>query len=139
MEYSISREKFLELKEHQKSLVNLRKEVKTNLADYSRACNKWWAKVPANKWGTVYEDWWKERPHFFNANPTREYARAFNILYSLLKGKTYEQIEKKAKDVDKPSYITNHLNCFFTRIIVDFKLDKEAMKPILALVPFAWK
>lgn len=139
MDYVISREEFLKLKEYQKSLVGLRREVKKSWADYSRERQSWWNKIPEARWGRAYDEWQNAEPSWnkIKTDPTKEYTRAFNILYGLLKGKPYEQIERKTDKENK--CVFTRLNVEFLKVIKDFNLNKEALKPILDLVPFAWK
>ena len=137
MDYVVSKEKFLELKEYQKSLVGLRREAKKAVADYSRKLQSWRNSKPENaSWqGTVYNDWLGLSPRFPSVLEKNK-ARAFNILYGLLKGKKYEQIENPKK-VDGSTI--SDINVAFNHIIKDFDLDREKIKQVLISVPFIWK
>ena len=63
---------------------------------------------------------WKEiRPNAKGYRFTTSYARAFNIVYSMVRGKTYKQVEKKVRDNNEPSYSE------IKKIIKEYNLDES--------------
>lgn len=70
---------------------------------------------------------WKEiRPNAKGYRFTTSYARAFNIVYSMIRGKTYKQVEQKVRESNEPSYSE------IKKIIKEYNLDEsyfnEALK-----------
>jgi hypothetical protein len=137
MEHIISKEAFLKIKDYQKGLTPIRRTDKNNFKDYQRKRELWVKEKPKMTWTKEYTDWEKEEVRYPPTNIPKEKARACNILYGLLKGKTYSQIEQKTI-VKKGDYVSNCINTYINHLIMDFELDKETLKPLLATIPFSW-
>ena len=50
---------------------------------------------------------------------SNNYVRCFNIIYGMVKGKSYKQIENKVRDYNEPSKF------FLIRIIKEYNLDES--------------
>ena len=71
-------------------------------------------------------NWKAEKPNIPIYRFNEYYARAFNIIYSMVRGKTYKQVEQKVRENNEPSYSE------IKKIIKEYNLDEsyfnEALK-----------
>jgi hypothetical protein len=88
--YIADRETYLTLKEVQKAIAL---EIKTARKAYRQASSQWAKEVPRSMWAHPKLEL---TPEAFN-------ARELNIIYGMLRGKTYKQIEPKVKEGNEPS------------------------------------
>lgn len=104
--YLCDRETYLAMKQDQKLLMG-KDDAKALIEKYNTEKNQWYEQAPdlGNSRSfterTILQKDWKSKepiePRFLKLNP-----RAMNIVYSIIKGKTYKQIEKKVRDHNQP-------------------------------------
>lgn len=115
-EYICTREKYLEVKELQKKVAATLKSERQALADYYQRRRKFYTAlgIPIGNpdWNYDYKldkyvskymkDGWTE-PFPKEVYPEIN-ARGLNIVYGMLKGKAYKQIEQKYREGNEPLY-----------------------------------
>jgi len=145
MDYITDKKTFLAMKNHQKNIAPSIKEGKNIHKEYQKEISKWlkeyYLKHPdhrvIHKWDyNILEDY-KTYPK----QPTKDYelrvsrinARAFNIIYGLVKGKKYQDIERNAKRLDSNTerILTNSINYY----IKEFSISEEIIKDLLKETP----
>jgi hypothetical protein len=94
--FIVSREKFLELKKEQKRIARSRKRENEDFRNYVKYRRQFYhskgMQVPDVDTGSGFVFIRKE----FNIKP--EEPRYFNVIYSLIRGRSYEQIESKVRE-----------------------------------------
>lgn len=98
--YLVSHDVFVRMKEYQKAIV-AEKKTKTILTAYNKAVDDWYNTKPQG-YGQERDAWNQARP----VRPTilqDDEARHFNIVYSIVKGKVYSQVEQKVREHNEPS------------------------------------
>jgi len=135
--YISTREQFLALKEEQKRLTSFIKEgnaqYKKDLQEYRdglrvtppewREAEKleWYYRKPkvtenefADSYSKRYAEWFHSGKHFYPNN-----VREFNIVYGMVRGKSYKQIEIKVKKDNFPHLFE------IKKIIKDYGLNED--------------
>ena len=99
--YICDRETYLRAKEQQKKFgpnADNRKEIE----EYYKQDREWWNSKPEQRFGTVYSEWRLKTPKKPICLSDKSEVRAHNIVYGLMKGKAYLQIEKKYRKDNEP-------------------------------------
>jgi hypothetical protein len=113
-----SRETFLQMKEHQKLYPSDQRTAKEEFkAKHSEVDKKLKEMLDKNgdNWVARYEIN-KHRPSEWHGNVAFD-ARSYNIVYGMIRGKSYKQIERKVKEGNEPYFPS------VMAIIDEYKLD----------------
>jgi hypothetical protein len=136
-EYICNRDKFLELKELQKKVsASLKSNRIATQNFYQKRRDFYHSKgihVPSTPDYQINKEIWTtqyERDGFVDKLPTGEYssqeARYLNIIYGIIKGKTYDQIEQKVREGNRPTGILFYCTQFGIDKITTEIMRKEA-------------
>jgi hypothetical protein len=128
--YLCSKETFIEMKAEQKAIATILKNSKKITDEYLTAHSEWFAlepyknKVPDpsnfieclackvthkepneeyKKYVLARTEWMCKQPLLPNFYVLKQRARVHNIIYGIVRGRTYEQIENKVKEHNLPS------------------------------------
>jgi hypothetical protein len=133
--YICSREKFLELKGKQKEIVYNRKNASKNYRDYINARNLFYTSKGMTIPDIIVYDARTQRLvksdelHGFTyqriITPDDKETRYFNVIYALVKGRTYQQIEQKVHE-------GNGLQQFYIKSYCDkYGVDYNTIKGLI--------
>lgn len=93
MEYLTDKETYLNLKSLQKEIAEERKSHKIH-HEYNKKYDEWLdLKSTSN-----IEDWIKDKPVYDYYKYSSTNARYINIIYSMIKGRKYKDVESKVRD-----------------------------------------
>lgn len=165
MEHIVSKETYETMKDYGKQLVVIRREDKAAERDYQRALMKHhqeWCRWDSDsrEWVSIYltpkaridgkinpeyveyeakyKAWndWKDRPvHTYRVS--KEEARAFNLLYGFIRGRSYQDIEGNARIPEGYWPQKTCIKVGVERWEKEFKLPHDEITAFLKGTPFA--